>query len=748
MLRFRKMKMRDALRFSLPYLASFTVIFAVFVIEDSYIENMSTKVLSVFQKDTERIAETIAFMVVEGARTGAFDLVAGTGSDVIVFEPSDELSSALVLEYARVVLPAAGHSLQPSDSLEALAVESGAVVSGFESSDQGETEFFRAVYPVRDQNGTVTALSSVARVEPYSIHWLTTLRYAIMVMLIVVVVLVILPRMLFDFSEVRRQRELDEFDQTRDDRKHQHPGTSLSRDLLVKTLQSLDTSAGVATALLSGEGEILYMSIAAQNLFDISFNDCRAFSFWQLPAFSTLERESIRESMTAPETDITLTYASGVEARVSLSRFDVSEDADGLILVVATESSPEHDSGREKLTKSLQSRPLEGSVAVISAMIRGFMHELNNIIRGIIGASSAGVQAHEGSSPDRERYGSIIDEALRASNIVSELLQSTTPRMGEGSYRIDIRHELSEISEALRGVLPRSTPVTFDCSTNAVIEAPGIILRQLIYSLAIGSGSRQTSSVGFSISVEDITESRAAVLFGTREDGKTHQGSGYVCVSLSDGTKIPEDVQRMLQNPDTVPGEVQDAFGASLATAVQAVQNLGGRIAFSSSSGETRMHLLLRSISGIPETPFELFSSDGSVAGLSVLIAEDVGMIRESIKEMLTHLGFDAVTVSTGNEALEMLEKRTYDVLMLDLTMPGMSSLEVAGIVRKSWQKVAVIITSGYDMDEELEKLVSLPGISFLAKPYLPGNVASRIVEAAREMHRIHSGTREREPRE
>ena len=203
----------------------------------------------------------------------------------------------------------------------------------------------------------------------------------------------------------------------------------------------------------------------------------------------------------------------------------------------------------------------------------------------------------------------------------------------------------------------------------------------------------------------------------------------------------------MLQNPDTDPTEVQDVFGASLATAVQAVQSLGGRIAFSSSSGETRMHLLLNPVSGLPAAPLELLSSDSVGAGLSVLIAEDVGMIRESIEEMLTHLGFDAAAVSTGNEALEALEKRPYDVLMLDLTMPGMSSREVAGICRESWPEVAVIITSGYGMNEELDKLVSLPGVSFLAKPYLPRSVASRIVEAAREMRQIRSGKKESEPR-
>ena len=391
MLRFRKMKVRDALTLSANLIELASYVVGVFLIEDSYIENMSTKVLSVFQKDTERIAETLALMVAEGSRTGAFIQVTGGGSDVIVIEPASELASALVLEYAAVVLPAEGCSLQPGDSLEALAMESGVVVSGFESSDQDGAGFFRAVYPVLDQYGTVTALSVVSREEPYSIHWLTTLRYAIMVMLIVVVVLVILPRMLFDFSEVRRQRELDEFDQSGDDSRHSSPGSSPSYDVLLTTLQSLDISAGVAAVLLSEEGEILYMSIAAQSLFDISADDCRAFSFWRLPVFASGDSGLIRESMAAPGTDVTLKYASGREGRVSLSRFDVSEGEDLVILVVATESGREHDLRRNNLAGSIQSKPLSGSVAVISAMIRGFMHELNNIIGGIIGASSVGV---------------------------------------------------------------------------------------------------------------------------------------------------------------------------------------------------------------------------------------------------------------------------------------------------------------------------------------------------------------------
>jgi hypothetical protein len=281
--------------------------------------------------------------------------------------------------------------------------------------------------------------------------------------------------------------------------------------------------------------------------------------------------------------------STGEEIPVLLNGFELTGPEGAVILVTVSGSGPARPWTGEGAMLPGQA-PLTGSVAVISAMIRGFTHELNNLIGGIIGASSMGEKLHEGL--ERERYRSIISEATKASRIVRELRESTTPRSGDRGSRIDIRDELSEISEALRGVLPGNTPVVFDCSTDAVVEAAGVILRQLVYSLAIGSGNRSRGAFRFSISVADISREDAEAMFRDLEDAGS--GSGYVVLRLSDGTVLPEETMESFLDPRTDPGRIQESLGASVATAVQAVQRLGGNVTFETSSAGTVMSLLLR----------------------------------------------------------------------------------------------------------------------------------------------------------
>ncbi len=729
MFRFRNLNRRDLLRFSLPYLASLAVIGAVVIIGDSFIRNLSSKVMSVFQRDTERTAEILAGMAVDGSAAGLFRALPGQGVGSTVFEPTPELCSLLGLERASVVFGAGGSVPLARDSLEDAAIESGHLVSvRLAQGQQGNTGLIRAVYPVLDASGNVSAYASVTQVEPYSIHWLVTLRYAILVLFAVVLVLVVFPRMLFDISELRRQRELDGFDQPEEATDAGRSSGPEAVDILLWSLQSIDLSADTASVLVSGNGDILYMSTAAQVLFDVSEDDCAGCSFWELPSLGQ-SGSDVRDRLGDKGLETVLSHSSGDEVRVRLSSFDMTGSGTRLTLLVAREL-PVSGSGMPYSGKPSRINTLDGSVAVISAMIRGFTHELNNLIGGIIGASSVGERLHDDSSPDRDRYSSIIAEATKASRIIRELRESTTPRTGESGYRIDIRVELSEISEALRGVLPGNTPVVFECRSDAIVEAGGEVLRQLVYSLAIGSGNRAQGPVRFSISADDMNAEEAGELVGDLEGFESDYG--YVRVSLSDGTVIPGEIQSKFTDPRTKPGEVQETLGASVATAVQAVQRLGGHVAFTSSQGGTAMHVLFRRVPGVTGERIEAAGGEKSGSGISVLIAEDVALVRDSLREMLLHFGFSAKGASTGDEALEMLAMESFDVLMLDLSMPGMPSLDVARKCREKWPRLAILLTSGYDLGEDLAEEVSDLGIPFVAKPYLPEEVAAKITSAVR----------------
>ena len=726
--RLRVLGKRDMLRLSLPYAASIVVIGAVFLIQDSFLRNLSGKVLSVFQRDTRGTAETLARMAMEDKSNDLFESLPVPDGGNLVLMPDAELMSLLRLETASVVFGVGDQAPLPRDSLEDAAVESGELVSRrIDPGDRDGTWFIQAVYPVTGASGRVIAFSSVTLVEPYSIRWLEILRYAMIVLFAVVLALVIFPRLLFDLSEFRRQRELDSFDRPAGGEAGICEGPSPG-ELLRGTLETVDLTAGVPSMLLSDDGTILYMSRTAGTLFDVSRAEGEGRRLDDLP--------SVKAGGPAPDlsvgrpVEVDLVHASGEKVRVWLGSTAVDPGGEGLRVVVASETGSA-GTGPHRAGILRRETPLTGSIAVISAMIRGFSHELNNLVGGIIGASSVGERMHDAPGPDRERYRSIIAEATKASRIIRELRESTTPRPGEGGNRIDVRAELSEISDALRGVLPGSTSVSFDCSTGAVIEARSVVLRQLVYSLAIGSGNRARGPVRFSISAAETGRDEAELLFG-EDIAQGDEAASFVRISLSDGSVIPEGIRECFLDPIADPVRVQESLGASVATALQAVQRLSVPVAFSPSPGGTVMHLLFRRVPAFSGERTDAVVGGRSGKGVSVLIAEDVALVRESLQEILSHMGFSVKGASDGDEALAVLERERFDVLMLDLSMPGTPSMDVARRCRSRWPGLAIILTSGYDPGDYVVRAMEEMDIPFVAKPYLPEDVAGRILEALR----------------
>src|SRR5687767_11657850 len=79
----------------------------------------------------------------------------------------------------------------------------------------------------------------------------------------------------------------------------------------------------------------------------------------------------------------------------------------------------------------------------------------------------------------------------------------------------------------------------------------------------------------------------------------------------------------------------------------------------------------------------------------SVLIVDDDAIVRETTAMVLEDEGHDVATASSGREALECLERRTVDVVLLDLGLPDASGLEILGAIHTRWPRVAVIVVTG-----------------------------------------------------
>jgi DNA-binding NtrC family response regulator len=103
---------------------------------------------------------------------------------------------------------------------------------------------------------------------------------------------------------------------------------------------------------------------------------------------------------------------------------------------------------------------------------------------------------------------------------------------------------------------------------------------------------------------------------------------------------------------------------------------------------------------------------------LSILIVDDEEGYRREIKELLLNQGYSAQTASMPSEALELLDKNTYDIMLLDLGLPEMSGIELLKLVKQGREELEVIVVTGHaDMESSVAALRA--GASdFITKPF------------------------------
>ncbi|MCC8394631.1 response regulator [Paraburkholderia sp. MMS20-SJTR3] len=98
-----------------------------------------------------------------------------------------------------------------------------------------------------------------------------------------------------------------------------------------------------------------------------------------------------------------------------------------------------------------------------------------------------------------------------------------------------------------------------------------------------------------------------------------------------------------------------------------------------------------------------------------VLLVEDDAQSREALAELLGALGLACSAAGSAEEALPLAAAQHYDVLLTDLTLPGMSGAELARVVRREQPSIRVLLVSGYGRSAEIGE--TIPGARLLGKP-------------------------------
>jgi len=117
-----------------------------------------------------------------------------------------------------------------------------------------------------------------------------------------------------------------------------------------------------------------------------------------------------------------------------------------------------------------------------------------------------------------------------------------------------------------------------------------------------------------------------------------------------------------------------------------------------------------------------------------ILIVDDDDAIRDTLYELLSE-EYVCQTAETAEKAWARLEAESYDVVLTDISMPGLSGLELLGHIRQKYAETPVIIISGIGDQEHARGLIKLGAFDFLLKPFTL-EVVEKSVQRAVEYRR------------
>lgn len=119
-----------------------------------------------------------------------------------------------------------------------------------------------------------------------------------------------------------------------------------------------------------------------------------------------------------------------------------------------------------------------------------------------------------------------------------------------------------------------------------------------------------------------------------------------------------------------------------------------------------------------------------------VLVVDDDETIRDTLYELLSE-EYLCQTAETAEKAFARLEADSYDVVLTDISMPGLSGLELLGQVRQRFPETPVIIISGIGDQEHAQGLIKLGAFDFLLKPFKLEVVENSVKKAVEFRERL-----------
>jgi PAS domain S-box-containing protein len=386
--------------------------------------------------------------------------------------------------------------------------------------------------------------------------------------------------------------------------------------------------------------------------------------------------------------------------------------------------------------KVLESRLLQAQkMEAIGTMAGGIAHDFNNILASIMGYTELTMSRISNNNNLNRYLQQVLNACGRAKNLISQIL--TFSRQQEKEVKpIMVGPLVKEALKLLRASIPATIEIETEIySDTRAVNADPIQVHQVIMNLCTNAAYEMRDRGGIlGIALRDVEVAER----NSELDPDIRPGR-YVELKVSDtGRGIGKDIINRIFDPFFTTKKKGEGTGLGLSVVYGIVKECGGTISVASEPGQGSSFTVLLPAIETPSLLHETAVEQVPRGSESVLFVDDEEAIVDMGQDLLESLGYTVITCVSAMAALAIFRSRPagFDVVVTDMTMPGMTGADLALEILKIRPDVPIMLCTGYSelISEDEAKQMGIR--EFIMKPY-------SVKEMAQAVRRALDGSRD-----
>jgi len=373
----------------------------------------------------------------------------------------------------------------------------------------------------------------------------------------------------------------------------------------------------------------------------------------------------------------------------------ITVDKEKCVLVIALDVTEQKQAERQQKQLEEQLRQAQ-KLEALGTLAGGIAHDFNNILGAIISFTELARMDHPHDAELQENLGEVLKASQRATSLVRQILSFSRQQKHERT-NLQLAPVIKEAMKLLRATLPATIEIEQDIhgAVPDVLANPTQI-HQVIMNLCTNAAHAMRNTPGRLTLKLDLVRLE-------NSDAQAHvelTPGDYVRLAVSDtGHGMDEATAKRIFEPFFTTKGPGEGTGLGLSVVHGIVKEHNGVITVDSSPGAgTTFTLYFPPGLAAPVAPEQADAIVPPGNGQRILFVDDEPALGEAAQRILYRLGYQPVIFNSSQSVWDAFQKNphAYDVLISDLTMPGMTGMELARLVLSVRPDMPIILTSGY----------------------------------------------------